>query len=206
MAHYPHHTDELWDDSCRCRTADAPVKVEDKDRGQYDVADHRNHWGQHGFLGITGGAHHIVQPDHRIGNGSTQQDHLHKVPRIGQGVVAGPEETQDLIQEEERDAAKQEWVDQAEHQGVVQHFRCPVHIFLPQPYGRNGRTACRNQCTESNHQVHQRESNGKSGNTHGAYAMTDKYTVDDIVQWSDCHSDNGRNRILYKKLVDSFGS
>ena len=108
VAYHPYHADKLRNDRCRCRSADTPVEVEDEDRGENNVAHHRNHRGQHRFLGITRGTHDVVQPYHRICHRRTQQNYLHEVPRIRQRFVAGAEKAQDFVQEDKRDTAEQE--------------------------------------------------------------------------------------------------
>ena len=60
VAHHPYHADKLRNDRCRCRAADTPAEVEDEDRGENNVAHHRNHRSQHRFLGIPRGTHDVV--------------------------------------------------------------------------------------------------------------------------------------------------
>ena len=58
----------------------------------------------------------------------------------------------------------------------------PFYIFLSQTNRRNSGSSYTNQGAERDKQVHQRESNGKSGDGQRTYSMSDKDTVDDIVQ------------------------
>ena len=182
MAHHPYHPDELRYDGCRGRSAHSPSEPEDEEGSEDEVGEYRHHRREHRLLRVSRGAHHVVQPDHGVGHGRSQQNHLHEAAGVRQCLSAGAEEQQYAIEKNERHHAEENRVGDAKHQGVREDFGGSFVVFLSQTDGGDGGAARRNQGAESDDKVHHGEAHRQSGDGHGAYAVPDEDAVDDVVQ------------------------
>ena len=96
--------------------------------------------------------------------------------------MACPEEEQNPVQKQQGDASVENRIYHTEHRYVSQHLLGTVRILLPQADRRNGSATHPDQCTECHQQIHQRKRNSQARYGHGADTMTDKYTINNVVQ------------------------
>ena len=204
VVQYPQRADELRDDRSQCCPLYAPAELENEEGSEDDVGHHGGKRCQHGLLRMARGTHNVVQPDHGVGDGRAQQNDLHEVAGIGQGIGAGSEEAQNVVEKNECQSTKHDSVDETEHQGIAQHLVHSLHVLLPQTDGRDGGAAGRYQIAEGCRQVHQREGDGQTCNGHGTHAVADEDAVDDVVQRHDGHADDGGDGILQQQFPNAF--
>ena len=63
------------------------------------------HRRQHRFFRISGSTHDVVQPDHHVRNGASEQNNLHEVACVGQRGIACAEKVKNVVQENKRYSA-----------------------------------------------------------------------------------------------------
>ena len=63
----------------------------------------------------------------------------------------------------------------------MQNESCSLNIFLPHIYGTYRCSSYPHKGTKCDNEVHQRKSNGETGDSHCPHTMPDKNTVDNII-------------------------
>ena len=156
----PHERHRLGDDGGDGGSPDAHVQTEDEDGVEDGVHQHRSNGGIHGFLRMARRAQQGVQTEIKVGDDIAYQDDLHIVARIGQGVVARPEEIEDGGEQWQGHQREQGTQQNVEHEHVTQDATGGVIVFLSQLDGGKGGGTHTYQRAEGGGDVHQGEGDG----------------------------------------------
>ena len=194
---YPKHSACLGEYGGKGCSSHAPVEVEDKEGGDDDIGSYGEQGGEHCFFGVTGGPHDIVEPDENEGNGGPQQQYLHEVTSVRECLGTGSEEVEYGVEENECDEPEAYGIDNAEEYDIMEYISGSFCISLPEIDGTYSGSTDGYQCTEGDDKVHQWEGDSQPRDAEGTYTVTDKDTVDDVVQRSYSHTDDCRNGVLY---------
>ena len=148
---------------------------------KYCVYQHREDGDIHRHTRFAGRAHHSVESQIQMSDGITQEDYNHILTGIRQGGIAGTEETQYGVNEQQSHATEQHTYDDIQHHAVAQDTVGYVIVALSQLHTEECRRAHAYGCTECRREVHEREGDGQSGYSQGTHALTYKDTVHHII-------------------------
>src|SRR5665647_1553281 len=95
MAEYPDKSAKLRDGRSKSCTTNSPMENEDEQGRQAKVHPDGEHAAVHGFLGIAGGTHHVVQTIKITAEQAAAQHNLHEIPGVWQRFRTGAECRQD---------------------------------------------------------------------------------------------------------------
>ena len=114
-------------------------------------------------------------------NGISQKDNLHIIPGVAHRLVTASEEIENRVEKEHDNDGKGHSQHHVQHKDIAQHTLCRVIIPLPQLDGNQCRGSHTHQRAERRSQIHQRESQRQSRNSHRPNAVTDEDTVYHII-------------------------
>ena len=129
----------------------------------------------------------------------------HKLVSVRQSVVAGPEETEDGLQEDVHQSSEANTRDHAKHRDIAQDTGGLGGVLLPKEDGGNRGSAYAQKGAESDDKIHQGEGDGETGYGHGPHSVADENAVDDVVKGSDRHAYDGGDGVLQKQFPDRLG-
>ena len=160
---------------------DAPVQHKDGNGRQDDVQTRTDKHGVHRLVGVSRRAHHIVVRISDVENEQSRQHIYHEVVGIGQRLVASSEQPQNRVEEQREHADVERAKQQGHHDGVAQDGARHVLVSLAQ-HNRCARArAGTDEHTECRAHIHHREGHGEARDGVRSHAMTDKDSVDDVV-------------------------
>ena len=76
----------------------APIEDKNKQRIEYRVNHHRSNRRIHRFLRVTGRTKHSIQPQIKMGNDITQQNHFHIVAGITDSSLTSAKEIENRVE------------------------------------------------------------------------------------------------------------
>ncbi len=124
-------------------------------------------------------------------DGHPQHEEAHEVVGIGQGLFAGSEQAQDVLQKEHGGRADGKAGDATQYDDVAQYLLGGLSLPGAQLQGRDGGASKADQRTDGDRQVHDREGDGHARKGEVSDAVPDKNAVHDVVQRHDDHPGNG---------------
>jgi hypothetical protein len=114
--------------------------------------------------------------------------------------LAGEEIERVDINEEE--VKNQQALERAEKAGIKANFGYRTEFMLDIAEGKESAFNAENfhiligSVAKGDDEVHQWEGNCHTGNSCCTHTLTDEYAIDDVVQRTHCHCNNGRNGVL----------
>ena len=156
--------------------------LEDEQGVEHRIDNHRGYGCPHGHLGMSHGTQQGVEAKVQVSKHITQQDYLHVLAGIADGGVAGPEEVEDGVEEQQCEDAEDDTHHHVHHHGIAQYLLRRVIVFLTQFYRDEGRRTHTYHSTECRGYVHQGEGDGQSRQRQGIYAMANEHAVDNVVE------------------------
>ena len=103
------------------------------------------------------------------------------IPGVAHRLVTASEEIENRVEKEHDNDGKGHSQHHVQHKDIAQHTLCRVIIPLPQLDGNQCRGSHTHQRAERRSQIHQRESQRQSRNSHRPNAVTDEDTVYHII-------------------------
>ena len=189
---------------CQRSPSDAPAEPPHEGYHQQDVHTHRKQRGIHGMARFACSSEHGIRTEVHVRHHVTQQDHNHKLPGIGQCGVRSTEESEDRIEEQQREHHKREADDQVQRHRITQQVLGYTIVFLTQFHADARRGTHAHSRTEGSTQVHKGECDAKTSDSFRTHNLSDHGTVDDIIEARCRHGDNGGQGILPKQLSYRF--
>ena len=216
-AHLPCQRDTLRQDGGYSSTLDAPTHtakldeaevylLEDKQGVEHRIDNHRGYGSPHGHFRVSDGTQQGIEAKVQVGKHVAQQDYLHILTSIADGGVAGPEEVEDGVEEQQCDGAENDTHHHIHHQGIAQYLLCRTIVFLPQLHRDEGRRTHTHHSTECCGYVHQGEGDGQSRQRQCIHAVSYKYAVDNVVERRGQHSYDRGYGILFQQLAHRLGT
>ena len=192
--------------SCQRRAPDAHLETEDEQRVQDGVGRHRKQGKAHRRLRVAGRADDAVKTEIQVCDGVAAGDEDHVVPGVGEGAVAGTEETQDRVHPDQSDESEDDARDDVQGDLVGEDLVRHGIVLLAQEDGYHRRGAHTNQGAERRGDVHQREGDGQAGDGQRADIgdMADEDAVHHVVQRRRRHRYDAGNGVLADQLVNGL--
>ena len=120
---------------------------------------------------------------------------------IDECLVAGSEESQDRVEEEQTDDAQSDTDDEIQRNRVAQNvLRCGI-ILLSQLHADGCGRSYANTGSESGGEVHEGEGDGETRDGHGSHTLTDEYAVNNVVERRGGHRNHRWQGILNQQLA-----
>ena len=130
------------------------------------------------------GADDVVKTEIQVRDGVSAGDEGHVVPSVGEGTLAGTEETQDRVHPHQSDEGEDETRDDVQGDLVGEDLVRHGVVLLAQEDGNHRRGAHTHQGAERRGDVHQREGDGQAGEGHRTDTgdMADEGAVHDVIE------------------------
>ena len=125
---------------------------------------------------------------------------------IDERLVAGSEESQDGVEEEQTDDAQSDTDDEVQRNRVAQNVLCRGIIFLSQLHADGCGRSHANTGSEGGGEVHEGEGDGETRDGHGSHTLTDECTVNNVVERGGGHCNHRWQGILYKQFTHRLGA
>ena len=158
----PHQRHQLRKDGGDGGTLYSPFENEDEEGIEYHVHHHRKDGGKHRLLGLARGSEQGIHTEIHVAHHIAQQDDDHILMCIDERLVAGSEESQDRVEEEQADDAQSDTDDEIQRNRITQNvLRCGI-IFLSQLHADGSRRSYAHTGSEGCGEVHEGEGDGET--------------------------------------------
>ena len=204
IAEYPKLPAEhrgLRNDCGKGGSAYTHVQRPDEYRREDGVEHHRHYRRHHSRAWLGRRTQYGVQSEEHVRDGVAGECDDHILACIGQRGVAGAEEAQYRVEEEERYDAERNADDDVKRERIAEHtLGCGV-VFLSQlhRYARRGTYA--HTGSERRREVLQGKCNGKAADGECTAALSDEYTVCHVVERRCRHGSDGGQSVLHQQLA-----
>ena len=202
--HLPRQRDALGDNSSQGSSPYAPTPPIDEDEVKNYVQAHRHDSSHHRLAWLTRCTQHGIHTEIHVRDDVAQQDDLHESTCIRECMVACTKEAKNGIEEDKADHGEGYTYNKVECHRVAKKLFCRLIITLSKLHRYRSRRTDTYCCTESGAKVHKGKGNGKTGDSHRTHHLTDKHTVDDIVERSCRHCHHCRQCILQQQMPYGF--
>ena len=128
----PHHRHQLREDGGDSGSLYSPFEHDDEKCIQYHVHHHREDGGVHSLPRLAGCPEQRIHAEIHVAHHITQQDDDHIVTCIDECLVAGSEESQNRVEEEQTDHAQSDTDDEIQRNCVTQNVLGCSIILLSQ--------------------------------------------------------------------------
>jgi len=135
----------------------------------------------------------VVQAESDPGKYSAENNDTHILHGVGHAHRAGPEEAQQRAEEDQRRNGQQQGERGDQNQGVAEHLLGLVFPLFAEADGDQGIAAQADQHTEGHLQLHDRKAQRRTGDAERTYPLPDENPVDDVIEGTDHHADDGGN-------------
>ena len=204
QAELPEQHERLRHDCGQGSSLYAPTEHVDEERGEHDVAEHRADGGEHGLLGAARRAQKGIQTQVEVCDDVAGKDDVHEVTGIGNGDGAGAEEVKYRVEQQFKQQTERKPHDDIHHHDIAQNVLGCLIILLPQFDRHERRGAHAHHGAERGCQRHERLCQCQPHDGLGAYALSDKDAVDDVVERRGRHRYDGGDGILHQQFADRF--
>ena len=187
-----------------CRTANAPIQDIDKQGIKKDVENGTTHHNPHRFFRIARGSNQTSQIKGHGGHEHTGQHDVHILTSVGDGIGRSAEHGQYFIHEKIAASNEKKTKNKGEQHTIAQNILCPFVVFLAQNNRHSSRRTHANQRAKSVDDVHNRHRNGQASNGQGPHTLTQKHTVDNVVDRRNDLAHNRWQRINPQQPPDTF--
>ena len=202
----PHQCHQLREDGGDGGSSYSPFKTEDEERIEYHVHNHRKDGGKHRLSWFACCPQQGVHAEVHVAHHVAQQDDDHILMGIKQRLVAGSEESEDRVEKEQADDAQSDTNDKIQCECVAQNVLGSLVVLLSQLHADGGRGSHAHAGTEGGGEVHERESDGETRDSHRSHTLADEHTVNDVVERSCGHRNHRWQGILHEELAYRFCS
>ena len=148
---------------------------------------------------MPGRPQHGIEAEIEMGQDIAIKDDLHVLVRILQGILAGAEGHEDRIEPDETHGHDDSREDDIHHDHVAQHAVGAVVVLLAQVDSQQRGRTYAHQTTEGGTDIHEGFCHRESTQRQGSAAVADIDGIDDIVQRSGRHRDDGGHGVLPEK-------
>jgi len=181
----------------------AHAQPEDEYRVEDGVGGYREQREVHSEPGIACGAYDAVEAKIQVRDDIAKEYDDHIAPGEGQGVLTGPEEIQDGVEEQQHEHREDDADDGIEREDVGEDLAGRAVILLAQQHGDECHGAHSHQRAQRCRKVHQRERHRQSGDGVRPHVLdvADVYAVDHVIQRSRSLGDDARDCVHLKKLA-----
>ena len=202
----PAERDALRENRGNGRTTDAEVQAVDEQRVEGGVEQHGQDCGVHRRAGMAGRAQHGVESEVEMGEDVAVENPLHVLAGVGQRLVRSAEEAEDGIEEGEDTAHEEQAHEHVESQGIAEEMLRLLAVLLTEAHADHRGRAHTYHGSEGGTEIHQGKGDGKAGNGHRPYALSDEDAVHHIVERGGRHRDDGGDGVLHEEGANGAGA
>ena len=186
-------------------TFDAETELIDEHGHEHHVDRRSDEHRDHGFDGIAGGTHEVVECKGVGGQRNTGEHVEHVFACVREGDFACSERAEDGVEKESEDAEVETDEDREKHERVAEDTLRIGETVLSEENRDTCRAARTDEHAEGGFEVHDRESHGETGNGVRADHLPDENAPDDVVERHDEHTGDGGEAVAEKKPSDGGG-
>lgn len=140
---------------------------------------------------MPGGTDDGVEAEVAVCDDASAQDDEHVGTGILDGVLGGPEEVEQGVEEEEAHGGDEQGDDDVEGDGVAEHLLCRLVVALAKAYAEHGAGSYTDHGSEGSSKVHEGHGGPQSGDGVGAYASAYEEAVYVVEQRAGRHGNDG---------------
>ena len=125
-----------------------------------------------------------------MGHGIAHEYYLHIVAGVGDSGLAGAEEVEYGVEEDETQGTNSDTHQQVERNGIAQQVLGDTIVALSQFHGDRGRGSHTDGGTERSREVHEGQRDGQSRYGERTYYLSQEHAVGDIVERRGGHGND----------------